>query len=361
MTKFHPLKVTDVRRETADTVSIAFEVPEAEKDLFAFKAGQYLTIRTDINGEDIRRSYSICASPFEHELRVAIKKVEGGKFSTWANKDLKKGDILDVMPPMGHFTPQIESSKNKSYLLVAAGSGITPILSIIKTLLLADNGANITLIYGNKGNATIIFKEELEALKNKYMNRLTLIHVFSKEQLDTPLLNGRLNGEKLGDLCKVLIDLENLDEVYICGPTEMTESVKDWLIQSNFNKDNIFFELFNTPLPTAGSKENPKAEIIKKFEGEFSHVTVILDGKETHFELATNGDTILDAATKHGADAPYACKGAVCCTCRAQIVEGEVQMDLNYSLTEAEVANGFILTCQAHPTTENVVINFDVA
>lgn len=361
MTKFHPLKVTDVRRETADTVSIAFEVPEAEKDLFSFKAGQYLTLRTDINGEDIRRSYSICASPFEHELRVAIKKVEGGKFSTWANKDLKKGDILDVMPPMGHFTPQIDSSNHKSYLLVAAGSGITPILSIIKTLLVADEGSNITLIYGNKGNATIIFKEELEALKNKYMDRLTLIHVFSKEQLDTPLLNGRLNGEKLSDLCKILIDLENLDEVYICGPTEMTESVKDWLINAQFNKDHIYFELFNTPLPTAGSKENPKVEIIKKFAGEFSQVTVILDGKETHFELATNGDTILDAATKHGADAPYACKGAVCCTCRAQIVEGEVQMDLNYSLTEAEVANGFILTCQAHPTTENVVINFDVA
>lgn len=361
MSKFHPLKVNDVRRETADTVSIAFDVPAKDAKQFEFKAGQYVTIKATIDGEDIRRSYSICASPLDGELRVAVKKVEGGKFSEWANRVLKEGDVLEVMPPMGHFTPDIKSSNKKSYLLVAAGSGITPVISILKTILVKEPDSDVTLVYGNKGNATIIFKEEIEALKNVYMGRLTLLHIFSKEQLDTPFLNGRIDGTKCSALSKVLIDLEGTDEVYICGPNDMTESVKDWLISAHFPTDKTFFELFGTPSPTSGAKEVKKAEIIKKFDGEFSDVTVILDGKETHFELATNGESILDAATRQGADAPYACKGAVCCTCRAQVMEGEVQMELNYSLTEADVANGFVLTCQSHPTTQKVVINFDVA
>jgi len=361
MSKFHHLTVKDVRRETADTVSIAFEVPASEKNLFAFKAGQYLTIKTTIAGEDIRRSYSICTSPIDNDLRVAVKKVEGGKFSEWANKLLKTGDVLEVMPPMGHFTPEINSSNYKNYLLVAAGSGITPVISILKTVLIQEPKSHVTLLYGNKGNATIIFKEEIEALKNKYMGRVTLIHVFSKEQLDTPLLNGRINGAKCAELGKYLLNASSFDEAYICGPNDMVESVKEWLVNEQVASDKIHFELFGTPTPTAGAKEVKKAEIIKKFDGEYSDVTVILDGKETHFELATTGETILDAATRFGADAPYACKGAVCCTCRAQVTEGEVQMELNYSLTEAEVANGFILTCQAHPTTQKVVINFDVA
>lgn len=361
MSKFHQLKVKDVRRETADTVSIAFEVPDQEKEHFQFKAGQYLTIKAMIDGEDIRRSYSICASPLENDLRVAVKKVAGGKFSEWANKGLQPGEILEVMPPMGHFTPNIQSSNAKSYLLVAAGSGITPVISIIKTILIKEPKSTVTLLFGNRGSATIIFKEEIEALKNKYMGRLTLIHIFSKEQLDTPLLNGRIDGKKCADLGRYLLDLESFDEVYLCGPNEMIDSVKDWLATEKFAPDKIYFELFGTPTPTAGSKEVKKVEIIKKFDGDFSDITVILDGKETHFELATNGESILDAATRHGADAPYACKGAVCCTCRAQIMEGEVQMELNYSLTEAEVANGFVLTCQSHPTTQKVVINFDVA
>ncbi len=361
MSKFHPLKVKDVRRETADTVSIAFEVPSTEENVFTFKAGQYLTLKTLIDGENIRRSYSICTSPADADLRVAVKKVEGGKFSEWANRTLKAGEVLEVMPPMGHFTPDINTSNAKNYLLVAAGSGITPVISILKTVLLQEPQSTITLLYGNKGNATIIFKEEIEALKNKYMERVTLLHIFSKEQLDTPLLNGRINGAKCEELSKYLLDAESFDEAYLCGPNDMVDSVKEWLIQKNMSAEKVHFELFGTPTPTAGSKEVKKAEIVKKFDGEYSDVTVILDGKETHFELAASGETILDAATRFGADAPYACKGAVCCTCRAQVVEGEVQMELNYSLTEAEVANGFVLTCQAHPTTQKVVINFDVA
>jgi ring-1,2-phenylacetyl-CoA epoxidase subunit PaaE len=228
MSKFHQLKVKDVLRETADTVSIAFEVPEQEKDHFQFKAGQYLTIKAIIDGEDIRRSYSICASPFDNDLRVAVKKVPGGKFSEWANKGLKPGEVLEVMPPMGHFTPEIKSSNKKSYLLVAAGSGITPVMSILKTVLVQEPDSDITLLFGNRGSATIIFKEEIEALKNKYMGRLTLIHIFSKEQLDTPLLNGRIDGKKCADLGKYMLDLEDFDEVYLCGPNEMIDSVKYW-------------------------------------------------------------------------------------------------------------------------------------
>lgn len=361
MSKFHVLKVKDVRRETSDTVSISFTIPESEKKEFEFKAGQYLTIKAMIDGEDIRRSYSICSSPFENELRVAVKKVHQGKFSEWANKSIKPGMELEVMPPMGHFTPTLSATHKKSYLCIAAGSGITPVISIIKTILSSEPSSSVSLIYGNKGNGTIIFKEELEALKNKYINRFTLIHVFSKEQLETPVLNGRITGEKCNVLAKYLIDIDSTDEVFICGPNEMIESVKSWLDQSPVNKDNIHFELFGTPLPTSGLAEPKKAVIAKKFDGDFSQVTVILDGKETHFELATNGETILDAATKHGADAPFACKGAVCCTCRAQVIEGEATMDLNYSLTETEVVNGFILTCQSHPITEKVIVNFDVA
>lgn len=360
MSKFHHLRVSDVRCETADTVSIAFEVPEVEEKQFTFRAGQYVTIKAIIQGEDIRRSYSICASPFDHELRVAVKKVEGGKFSEWANKSLKKGDILELMPPMGHFTPDIQPVNAKTYLLIAAGSGITPIISILKTILLTESKSDVTLIYGNKGSAAIIFKEEIEALKNTYMERLTLLHIFSKEQLDTPLLNGRIDATKCAKLSKTLIDIERTDEVYICGPNDMTESVKNWLLSANFDKSKIFVELFSAPSLTEGLKEVNKAEIIKKFVGDFSEVTIILDGKEISFELATNGDSILDAASKHGADAPYACKGAVCSTCRAQLMLGEVQMELNYSLTEADIANGFVLTCQSHPITQKVVVNYDV-
>lgn len=361
MSKFHVLKVKDVRRETSDTVSIAFELPPVEQQEFEFKPGQYLTLKAIIEGEDVRRSYSICTSPLENELRVAVKKVPKGKFSEWANKFLKPGMELEVMPPMGHFTPTLSATHKKSYLCIAAGSGITPVISIIKSILASEPGSNVSLIYGNKGNGTIIFKEELEALKNKYLDRFTLIHVFSKEQIETPILNGRINGEKCAELNKYLIDIGSTDEVFICGPNDMIESVKKWLDTTGLKPDSIHFELFGTPLPTSGLADTKKPEIIKKFTGEFSQVTVILDGKETHFELATNGETILDAATRNGADAPFACKGAVCCTCRAQVIEGEAAMDLNYSLTETEVANGFILTCQSHPTTEKVVVNFDVA
>lgn len=361
MSKFHHLKVKDVRRETPDTVSIAFEIPDNEKQEFEFKPGQYVTIKTVIDGEDIRRSYSICSSPYENELRVAVKRVNKGKFSEWANKFIKTGMELEVMPPMGHFTPTLSPKNQKSYLCIAAGSGITPVISIIKSILSTEESSNVALIYGNKGNGTIIFKEELEALKNKYIHRFTLIHVFSKEQVETPVLNGRITGDKCNELSNHLIDIDSTDEVFICGPNDMIESVKQWLEKTSIKPVNIHFELFGTPLPTSGLAETKKLEIVKKFTGDFSQVTVILDGKETHFELATNGETILDAATKHGADAPFACKGAVCCTCRAQVIEGEAAMDLNYSLTETEVANGFILTCQSHPTTEKVVVNFDVA
>lgn len=361
MSKFHLLKVIDVKKETADCVSIAFEIPSDFKKIYHYEAGQYVTLKTIIDGEDIRRSYSICSSPLDDELRIAVKKVENGKFSTWANTMLKIGDTIEVMTPMGHFSPKIDLNNKKSYLLFASGSGITPVISILKTILKKEVNSNVTLVYGNKGNGTIIFKEELEALKNSYLDRFSLLHVFSKEKLEAEILCGRIDGKKCNDLAKFLIDVESSDEAYLCGPQQMVEEVSEALQGLGMKKENIFFELFGAPLPTAGAKENQKKDIKKSYTGDKSHVTIILDGKETSFDLATEGDFILDAAMKAGADAPYACKGAVCCTCRAQVIEGEAQMEMNYSLTDVEVENGFILTCQAHPVTERVVVNFDVS
>ncbi len=359
MSKFYTATVTEVRRETRDTVSIALSLPEEDAKYFVFKQGQYLTFKLFVNGEEIRRTYSICSAPFEDEIRVAVKKIEGGKFSTYANEILKPGDTLEVMPPMGNFYTELNPAQAKNYLAFAAGSGITPIMSILKTTLATEPKSTFTLIYGNKGSATIIFKEELEALKNKYMDRFVLYHVFSREALDIPLMNGRIDGEKCRLFCKTLIDLESVDEIFLCGPGEMIQSVKAELEQLGFDKKHIHQELFTAPGSAAGVQQ--KKEIKKEFTGDVSHVTVILDGKQTHFDLATEGSNILDAALQHGADVPFACKGAVCATCKAKVTEGKVEMELNYSLTDEELAAGYVLTCQSHPVTEHVIVSFDEA
>lgn len=359
MSRFYRATVTDIQRETRDTVSIAIAVPEEAKKEFSFIQGQYLTFKININGEEVRRTYSICSAPFEDELRVAVKKIEGGKFSTYANEVLKVGDTLEVMPPMGNFYTELNPEQSKNYLAFAAGSGITPIISIIKTTLATEPKSTFTLVYGNKGSATIIFKEELEALKNKYLNRFVLYHIFSREALDVPLMNGRIDEEKCSQLCKTLIDLESIDEVFLCGPGEMTMAVSSTLEKMGFNKKHIHQELFTAPGTHAG--EQQKKEIKKEFVGDVSHVTVVLDGKQTQFDLATEGNNILDAALQHGADVPFACKGAVCATCKAKVLEGKVEMELNYSLTDEELASGYVLTCQSHPVTEHVVVSFDEA
>lgn len=362
MSKFHQVSIGDIRQETEETVSIAINIPESEKNQFNFIQGQYITFKADINGEDIRRTYSICSSPLEQEIRVAIKKIEGGKFSTWANEVLKKGDTIEAMPPMGNFFTKVNPKQKKNYVAFAAGSGITPILSIIKTVLAVEPESTFTLVYGNKGASSIIFKEELEGLKNKYLSRLTLYHIFSREKTETEIFNGRIDAEKCDSLLKILIDTDSTDEFFICGPGDMIVSVTQELEKHGVDKSKIHFELFTSPTGTENNLNLGTKKVIKKeYEGDVSRVKIILDGIHTTFNLATDGDSILDAAHKAGADAPYACKGAVCCTCRAKVLEGKVEMSLNYSLTEEEVAQGYILTCQSHPVTEQVIIDFDQA
>lgn len=356
--KFYPLKVKDVRPETADCVSVSLEIPDGLSELFRFAPGQYLTFRRHFNNAEVRRSYSICSSPRDGELRVAIKKVEEGKFSTYAHSELKAGDVLDVMPPMGNFTSKKITAKHKEYLAFAAGSGITPILSIMKSVLEGEPDSNFTLVYGNRGKSSIIFREAIEALKNKYMLRLRVYHVLSREYVDIPLFSGRIDAAKCAEFCKTLIDLEHTDEAFICGPEEMILSVRQQLIDLGMPSSHVHIELFTSPDQPKTSHERWVSSH-KNETGPMSKVSITLDGTTFNMELGFNGDSILDAALRSGADLPYACKGGVCCTCRAKVVEGEVEMEVNYGLEHDELEKGFVLTCQSHPRTERVVIDFD--
>jgi ring-1,2-phenylacetyl-CoA epoxidase subunit PaaE len=355
---FHPLKIKEIRRETPECVSIAFDVPEELKESFRFTQGQSLTMRTHINSEEIRRTYSICSSPAENEWRVAIKKVEGGLFSSLANEQLKKGDVLEVMPPVGKFYTALHPAQKKNYLAFAAGSGITPVLSLIKTTLAVEPQSSFTLVYGNRSRSSIIFFEELEGLKNKYIDRFHLIHILSRERTDTPLNSGRINAEKLNEL-SLLVNYKNIDEIFICGPEEMIFTVKEFLEKKGIDKKRIHFELFTTPGQKQVSTSAKQATTTDS--GPKSKITIKLDGRSIDFDLSLNSDTsLLDAALKQGADLPFACKGGVCCTCKAKLLEGEVSMDVHWGLEDEEVEQGYILTCQSHPKTERVVVDFDI-
>lgn len=353
--RFYELTVADVRPETADCVSVALHVPDELKETFAFTPGQYLTFKIGLAGQEIRRSYSICAAPQDGELRVAIKAVKGGKFSTLANTMLKKGDVLEVMPPLGKFTPK---GLGKQYLCIAAGSGITPMMSIIKDVLQREADSHVTLIYGNRNRNTIIFREEIEGLKNQYMQRLRVYHVLSREVMDVPLFNGRIDAAKCEQFCDRLIDLKRIDEAFLCGPEEMIISAREKLIELGMPVSAVHLELFSSPDQPKAQHQKWKEEHAAD-EGPTSKVSIRLDGVTFDLDLSYSGDNILDAALAHGADLPYACKGGVCSTCRAKIVEGEVEMEVNYALEADEVAKGYVLTCQSHPKTARVVVDFD--
>lgn len=353
---FHKLKVKEVKKETPDCVSIAFVVPDDLNKDFGFEHGQNITIKKDIDGEEIRRSYSICTAPFENELRIAVKKVDGGKFSSYANDFLNPGDELEVLPPTGKFNCKLQGNNHKHYLAFVAGSGITPVISIIKTTLQTEPKSSFTLVFGNRGRSSIIFFEELEGLKNKYLNRFNFINILSREKTDAPVNSGRINKSKLLELNK-LIDYKNIDEFFICGPEEMIFCVMDFLEQQGIEKKKIHFELFTTPGQKNAVTQKPKVE---NDDGPKSRITVKLDGRSFDFDLGFDNDSILDAALKQGADLPFACKGGVCCTCKAKLLEGEVEMDVNWGLEQEEVEQGFILTCQSHPKTEKVVVDFDI-
>lgn len=351
--KFHSLKVADIRQETEDTVSIAFQIPTELVEDYNYMPGQYLTLRKDFNGEDTRRSYSLCSAPHENEWRVAVKQVKEGLFSSFANTDLKVGDSMDVMTPTGHFSLQTSPSNTNSYVFFAAGSGVTPVMAMIKTILHNEKESDITFFYGNKGFASIIFREEIEALKNEFLERIRVIHILSRESLGNKIQKGRIDLAKCENLFDAFLKHTEIAGVYVCGPEQMIFSVKDSMIAKGVDEKLIHFELFTTP----GSN----TEIIDVYDGPNVHanVTVIIDGDEIQLALDSEGDNILDAAQKAGGDLPFACKGGVCCTCKARILEGEARMTVNYSLEQEEIEAGYILTCQAHPTSEKLVVSFD--
>ncbi|MBR2648516.1 MAG: phenylacetate-CoA oxygenase/reductase subunit PaaK [Sediminibacterium sp.] len=355
--KFHSITVKDIRKETADCVSIAFDIPEEKKSLFQFTQGQYIAVKKDIDGVDIRRSYSICSSPLDDELRIAVKKVEGGVFSTYANKKLCVGDTIEIMPPLGKFFTPLVSSQSLNYAAFAAGSGITPILSIIKTTLLTEPNSTFTLVYGNKNRHSIIFREAIEALKNKFIHRFRVIYILSREKTDTPIQAGRINAEKCNALFEKIIDIKNIDHFFICGPQEMTETVKNKLAANGIQPKQIHVELFGVKT-TLRQAQGDRPEAIDDIMTSKRNITIKLDGVTFDFELRNN-ESILDAALAQGADLPFACKGGVCCTCKAKLVEGKVKMDVHYGLEPDEIAAGFILTCQSHPQTQRVLVDFD--
>jgi ring-1,2-phenylacetyl-CoA epoxidase subunit PaaE len=352
---FHPLSVREVRRETAECVSLALEVPAALRDVFRFTQGQYLNLRATLGGEEVRRSYSICSGTEDGELRVAVKEVPGGKFSSFANRELKPGSTLEAMPPEGRFFTPLDPSNRKHYVAFAAGSGITPVLSLMKTTLAREPQSRFTLVYGNRTIDSVIFNEELEDLKDRYLARLALFHVFSRDPQSIELFNGRVDAAKVRELLGSLLPPGSIDEAFICGPDSMPDDVGTALEGCGVAKARIHLERFGVPAPRAGALPAPRAPAA----ADSREVTVIVDGKRLRLELSEGGPSVLDAALKAGADLPYACKAGVCCTCRAMLVEGEVRMDANYTLSDEEVRQGFRLTCQSHPVTTKVVLDYD--
>ncbi len=352
---FHPLKVTDVRRETADCVSVALEVPEALSGPFRFVQGQYLNVRREIAGGDVRRSYSICSSPHEGELRIAVKEVPEGAFSGWANRELAVGATLEVMPPEGRFFVPLDAAHGKHYVAFAAGSGITPVISLIRATLASEPHSRFTLVYGNRSAASVIFNEALEDLKDLHLARFALYHVFSRDIQSVELFNGRVDGSKVARFLDTLIPPASIDEAFVCGPGGMGDEVKAVLEARSVPAERIHLERFAAPVGRAERKPRAAAAptAVK------ANVCVIVDGVRYDLDLRESGMSILDAALKAGADLPYACKAGVCCTCRAKLVEGEVRMDSNYTLEDAEIKAGFRLTCQSHPVTPKVVLDFD--
>lgn len=354
MHHFYPLKISKLIKETEDCVSLEFDVPEENREIFGYKQGQHVTLKKIIDGEDVRRSYSICTSPKENRLKVAIKKVDGGAFSTFANEKLQAGEELEVMPPSGSFNTELKADQAKNYVGFAGGSGITPIISILKSVMDTEPQSEFTLVYANRGTDSIVFKEEIEGLKNKYMERLNIFHVFSDEHAEFPLFEGFVDKEKVLAFSKTLIDLENTDEFFICGPEPMMLEIQAALLDLNVDKSKVHVELFTSPVGKLGDT----AQKPKTYEKVKCKITVQLDGKNKDYNYNSN-DSILDSVSKQGADLPYACKGGVCCTCKAKLLEGEVDMAVNYALEPDEIENGYILTCQAHPKTDKVVLSFD--
>ena len=355
MSKFQALTVSQVTNETRDTIAVTFAVPAELQEVFRYTQGQHLTLRADIDGEDVRRSYSICSAVQDNTLRVAIKRTPGGVFSNWANAELRAGAVIDVMPPMGHFNVALSPLQGKNYLAFAAGSGITPMLSIIKTTLMTEPDSNFTLIYGNRSSSSVIFREELSDLKDRYLGRFKLVYIMSRELQDIALFNGRINKEKCESLIADWIALDDIDQVFICGPEQMMHDVSGVLQTKGMAKEKIKIELFAASVP----KRAHVAGTQTRAGSQDCDVTLIIDGAHLTFKMEKDTESVLDAALKQGIDMRYSCKSGVCSTCRCKVVEGKVDMDANYALEDYEIAGGFALSCQSFPVSDNVVIDFD--
>jgi ring-1,2-phenylacetyl-CoA epoxidase subunit PaaE len=356
MASFYPLTVADVHKETRDSVVLTLKVPPEHKEEFRFHQGQYLTFRTKIDGEEIRRSYSICAAVQDDNLRVGIKKVPGGRFSTWVNEHVAAGDVVEAMPPMGSFFVPLDPANRKHYVAFAGGSGITPVLGIIKTTLLTEPDSAFTLFYGNRASSTIMFREELEDIKNNNLGRFQLVHILDREKQDVELFNGILNREKCDQLLKHWVNAADIDTAFICGPEAMMLQVSEALQAAGLDKRQIKFELFSTQGQKGPRAAQPQAA--SKMENA-CHATIVIDGRARTFDMQKGHKTVLDAALDEGLEVPYACKGGVCSTCRALLSEGEVDMDTNFALEDYEVQRGYILTCQSYPVTDKILVDFD--
>lgn len=352
------LKVKDIIRLTDDAVQIELSAENGSvKEFSEFKAGQYINVRTFIDGHEVRRSYSICTAPGADNISIGVKEVQGGLFSTFANRMLSIGDTLECTLPQGNFINQLENQEDKTFVFFAAGSGITPVLSLIKTCLVNSKTNSVVLFYGNKNIRSIMFLEELEALKNKFIDRLQIFHVLSRQQQDTELLNGRIDQKKVGEWDDILFEIDEADSFFLCGPEEMISDVSKKLQSEGVDANNIHFELFTSQKADQARKQRKLEETTQK---DAAHqVRINVHGKKIEFGFDQDDDNLLDAALSNGADLPFACKGGVCCTCKARLKEGEVKMYVNYGLEQEEIEQGFILTCQSYPITEEVVVDFD--
>ena len=355
---FHPLRVRAVQPDTSEAVIVSFDVPEDLRPVFGFTQGQYLTLRKEINGQDLRRSYSICAGVDDGELRVGVRKVAGGVFSNWINENLRPGDTINVMAPQGRFFVPIEPQARRHHLGIAGGSGITPILSIMKTVLAREPGSRVTLVYGNRKLRSTMFKEELEDLKDKYLSRVVIHHVFSDEHTDSDINMGVMNREKIAAFLRTLVPAAGIDHAFVCGPFQMNDEAEAALLAAGVPEDRIHIERFGIAQQAAGQVGAVVHQALPG-DADQARITIIRDGLKREIGFSREQPSILDAASAAGLEVPFSCTSGVCGTCRARVVEGQVRMERNFALDKNEVANGFVLTCQAHPTTERVVLSFD--
>jgi ring-1,2-phenylacetyl-CoA epoxidase subunit PaaE len=355
-TEFHDLQIAAVRGDTDEAIVVSFETPPSLRNLYRFEPGQHVTLRALVGGEDLRRSYSICSAEDEDAIFIGVRKVVGGVFSNWLHEHAKPGRTLAVMPPQGRFCVRRTAPVGRHYLAVAGGSGITPILSILKSVLARDTNSRFSLIYGNRTQKSTMFKEEIEDLKNRYMTRLVLHYVFSREQMDAPLNSGRLNGKKMGEFLGTLIDSPDIDQVYICGPNDMNDEVERAVRAAGIGDAKIHVERFGVPMAHRAAEPAATEAADRAVE---SRLVIIRDGLGRDVDFRQGDASILEAAAKTGLEVPYSCKSGVCATCRAKLLEGKVRMTRNFALERAEIESGFILTCQAQPLTARVVVSFD--